>query len=118
MRNRVSAWAKAPPSSLRALDGSLRNRASSVHVFGGVTDPAGAGVGIQKMNSTNKPPWLAGLGTFYWAGVVTVGALLLYENLLVRADDFSRVNLAFFTVNGIISVLLAVLTVMDVIAGG
>ena len=35
-----------------------------IHVFGGVTDPAGAGVGIQKMNSTNKPPWLAGMGTF------------------------------------------------------
>jgi ABC-type uncharacterized transport system substrate-binding protein len=35
-----------------------------IHVFGAVTDPAGAGVGIQQMNSTNKPPWLAGMGTF------------------------------------------------------
>ncbi|HOW66312.1 MAG TPA: ABC transporter substrate-binding protein [Candidatus Paceibacterota bacterium] len=36
----------------------------AIHVFGAVTDPAGAGVGIQKMNTTNKPPWLAGMGTF------------------------------------------------------
>jgi len=36
----------------------------TVHVFGGVTDPAGAGVGIRQMNSTNKPHWLAGIGTF------------------------------------------------------
>ncbi|MBU6403014.1 MAG: ABC transporter substrate-binding protein, partial [Verrucomicrobia bacterium] len=36
----------------------------TVHVFGAVTDPAGAGVGIRAMNSTNKPPWLAGIGTF------------------------------------------------------
>ena len=36
----------------------------AIHVFGGVSDPAGAGVGIRQMNSTNKPPWLAGIGTF------------------------------------------------------
>ncbi|MBM3890774.1 MAG: hypothetical protein FJ388_16820, partial [Verrucomicrobia bacterium] len=36
----------------------------AIHVFGAVTDPAGAGVGIQQMGSTNKPPWLTGIGTF------------------------------------------------------
>ena len=36
----------------------------ALHVFAAVTDPAGAGVGIQGMGSTNKPPWLAGIGTF------------------------------------------------------
>jgi putative tryptophan/tyrosine transport system substrate-binding protein len=36
----------------------------AIHVFGAVTDPAGAGVGIRAMNSTNKPPWMAGIGTF------------------------------------------------------
>jgi 4-hydroxybenzoate polyprenyltransferase len=48
--------------------------------------------------------------------VVIVAVLLLVENWLVRADDFSRVNVAFFTVNGAISVLLAVLTIADVLA--
>jgi ABC-type uncharacterized transport system substrate-binding protein len=36
----------------------------TIHVFAGVTDPSGAGVGIERMNSTNKPRWLAGMGTF------------------------------------------------------
>ncbi|OGV65941.1 MAG: hypothetical protein A3K19_33055 [Lentisphaerae bacterium RIFOXYB12_FULL_65_16] len=36
----------------------------AVHVFGAVTDPAGAGVGIQRMDSTEKPRHLAGMGTF------------------------------------------------------
>lgn len=58
---------------------------------------------------------LAGLGGLYLAGVGIVAVLLLVENLLVRADDFSRVNVAFFTINGVISVLLAVLTIADVL---
>jgi 4-hydroxybenzoate polyprenyltransferase len=39
------------------------------------------------------------------------------ENLLVRADDFSRVNLAFFTINGVVSVGLGVLGVADILLG-
>jgi ABC-type uncharacterized transport system substrate-binding protein len=58
-----------------------------IHVFGAVTDPAGAGVGIREMNSTNKPPWLTGIGTFQpveqilreakrlWPGLKTVGVV-------------------------------------------
>jgi 4-hydroxybenzoate polyprenyltransferase len=57
---------------------------------------------------------LAGLGGFYAAGVVLVALLLLIENALVGADDLSFVNVAFFTVNGLISVLLAVLTIVDI----
>lgn len=57
---------------------------------------------------------LLGLGGWYLLGVALVGVLLLYENLLVRADDFSRVNLAFFTVNGVISLILAALTIADI----
>ena len=44
-------------------------------------------------------PWPA------WAGVVVVAALLTYEHSLVRADDLSKLNAAFFTVNGYISIL-------------
>lgn len=39
----------------------------------------------------------------YWPGVAIVGAALVYEQSLVRADDLSRVNLAFFTLNGVVS---------------
>ena len=44
-------------------------------------------------------PWPA------WAGIVVVAALLGYEQSLVRADDLSKLDAAFFTVNGYISLL-------------
>ncbi len=52
--------------------------------------------------------WLA--WTFHlawpaWAGIGVVGALLAYEHSLVRAHDLSKMNAAFFTVNGYISLL-------------
>lgn len=59
---------------------------------------------------------LASLGPLYGTGVAIIAVLLLVENSLVRADDFSRINVAFFTVNGVISVLLAALTIADVLA--
>ena len=45
------------------------------------------------------------LGWLSLAGVALVACLLLYEHSLVKADDFSRVDAAFFTVNGYVSVL-------------
>jgi len=49
--------------------------------------------------------WLFGLGKLAVAGVTVVAALLAYEHSLVSADDLSRLNAAFFTMNGVISVL-------------
>lgn len=43
-------------------------------------------------------------GWLYWVGVAVVAALLLFEHSLVRADDLSRLDAAFFTTNGIISI--------------
>jgi 4-hydroxybenzoate polyprenyltransferase len=40
-----------------------------------------------------------------WAGIAVVAALLMYEHSLVKPDDLSRINAAFFTVNGYISLL-------------
>ena len=40
----------------------------------------------------------------YFATVAAVAALLVYEHVLVRPDDLSRVNAAFFNVNAIISI--------------
>jgi len=45
------------------------------------------------------------LGWLSWTGISAIVLLLLYEHSLVRADDLSRVNAAFFTVNGYVSVL-------------
>jgi 4-hydroxybenzoate polyprenyltransferase len=55
-------------------------------------------------------PLVAPLGVYYLAGVLGTAGLLWYEHRLVRPDDLSRINQAFFTLNGYISflVLLAV----------
>ncbi|HET6703140.1 MAG TPA: UbiA-like polyprenyltransferase [Gemmatimonadaceae bacterium] len=45
-----------------------------------------------------------GAGWVYWVGVAVVAALLLYEHSLVRPGDLSRLDAAFFTMNGIISI--------------
>ena len=45
-----------------------------------------------------------GAGWIYWVGVGVVAALLLFEHSLVRADDLSKLDAAFFTMNGIISI--------------
>ena len=55
------------------------------------------------------------LGRVYFAGVVAVGLLLLYEHLLVRPDDLTRLNLAFFHVNVVISLGLLAVGVADLI---
>jgi len=48
---------------------------------------------------------MSGLGWIAMAGLVAVAALLAYEHLLVKPSDLSRLNAAFFTINGYISVL-------------
>lgn len=45
------------------------------------------------------------LGWLAWTGIVLVALLLIYEHSLVKPNDFSRVNAAFFTVNGYVSIL-------------
>jgi 4-hydroxybenzoate polyprenyltransferase len=47
----------------------------------------------------------AGAGMVYFAGVIVAAALLLYEHSLVKVDDFSRLDAAFFTMNGVISIV-------------
>ncbi len=52
-------------------------------------------------------------GIYYWAGVVIFIGLLIYQHLLVKPNDLSKVNMAFFTTNGIASVVFAVFVLLD-----
>jgi 4-hydroxybenzoate polyprenyltransferase len=54
------------------------------------------------------------LGWWYWIGVAVVALLLAYEHSLVRPDDLRRLDAAFFTVNGVISVVFCVFVVLEV----
>ena len=53
------------------------------------------------------------LGAVYFAGLAGIGVLLVYEHALVRPDDLTRVNRAFFHVNGVISVGLLVVVLVQ-----
>jgi 4-hydroxybenzoate polyprenyltransferase len=55
------------------------------------------------------------VGVSYWLGVLVVAALLVYEHSLIRPGDLGRLDAAFFTVNGVISVLFAVFVLLDVL---
>ncbi len=57
--------------------------------------------------------WLTGLGLAYWAGWLAVVTLLVYEHSLVSPRDLSRLDVAFFNVNGYIALIVLV----SVVAG-
>jgi len=61
--------------------------------------------------------WLAGAGPPWYVATGVAAGLLWYENLIVKADDLSRVNAAFFTVNGIIALVVLAGAVADRLAG-
>lgn len=54
---------------------------------------------------------MTNLGLAYWLGVAIAAGLLLYEHRLVKANDLSKVNMAFFNLNGYIAVIVFVFTV-------
>ena len=58
---------------------------------------------------------LAHLGAPYLVGVAIVAALLVYEHAIVRPSDLSRLDAAFFTLNGYVSVVFFVATLADVL---
>jgi 4-hydroxybenzoate polyprenyltransferase len=58
---------------------------------------------------------LLAAGVIYWLGVFAVAGLLLYEHLLVSPRDTSRLDLAFFTMNGVISVTFFLFVLADVV---
>ncbi|MBZ0190045.1 MAG: putative 4-hydroxybenzoate polyprenyltransferase [Candidatus Obscuribacterales bacterium] len=53
------------------------------------------------------------LGPFFFIGIALVTIMLVYEHSIVKSDDLSRVNAAFFTINGIVSILAFVAILVD-----
>lgn len=53
------------------------------------------------------------VGVWYWLGVAVVALLLGYEHAIVRPDDLRRLDAAFFTVNGLVSIAFAALVALD-----
>jgi 4-hydroxybenzoate polyprenyltransferase len=61
--------------------------------------------------------WGAGFGIWYYAGLVVAAGILAYEHRLVRPGNLSRLDAAFFTMNGVMSVTVFVFALADRIAG-
>jgi 4-hydroxybenzoate polyprenyltransferase len=59
-----------------------------------------------------------GAGAFYWVGLAVVAAAFLYEHTIVRPHDLSRLNRAFFQVNGFIGIALFVFALLDLVVRG
>ncbi|UUN28494.1 menaquinone biosynthesis prenyltransferase MqnP [Streptomyces sp. FIT100] len=59
-----------------------------------------------------------GAGVFFWLGLVIVAVAFLYEHTIVRPHDLSRLNRAFFTVNGFIGIALFVCALLDLLVRG
>ncbi|MGB1207541.1 MAG: UbiA-like polyprenyltransferase [Chitinophagales bacterium] len=57
--------------------------------------------------------YLANFGLFYWLGTTVFIGLLFYQHTLVSENDLSKVNLAFFTTNGIASVVFAIFVITE-----
>ena len=56
---------------------------------------------------------LIGLGAVWWVGLVLTAVAFGYEHWVVRSDDLSRVNRAFFTANGFVGIVLFVFALLD-----
>ena len=54
-------------------------------------------------------------GIFYWIGGGIFAALLIYQHLIVKTNDLSRINLAFFTTNGIASLIYGLFCILDIL---
>ena len=55
------------------------------------------------------------LGVIYWAGMLVVTGLFIYEHSLLKPDDLRRLDMAFFNMNGYISMAVFVFTFLDYI---
>ncbi|MDX1764627.1 MAG: 4-hydroxybenzoate octaprenyltransferase, partial [bacterium] len=55
------------------------------------------------------------LGGYYMIGLVVVGILLVYEHSIIHRDDLSRLNMAFFNMNGYISITVFTFTLLDLL---
>ena len=60
-------------------------------------------------------PYLVELGLFYYIGVGIVVLIFIYEHAIIKPTDLSRVNLAFFTLNSTISLVLMALSIADIL---
>ena len=94
------------------------DRAEGLHSWATRFGERGVFIGARSFHAT-VVVLLAAVGVgldvdlFYWLGVGAVAALLLYEHLIIGPGNLRRLDAAFFTVNGVISVVFFVFVALD-----
>jgi 4-hydroxybenzoate polyprenyltransferase len=62
--------------------------------------------------------WQSQLNSFYYAGVIIAAGALLYQHMLVKPEDLSRIHASFFSMNGFISVTIFAATWLSLLTLG
>ncbi len=96
------------------------DRAQGLHSWATRFGERGAFIGARVLHLTTIVLLVAvglglDVGALYWVGVAIVAGLLFYEHTLVRPNDLRRLDAAFFTMNGVISVAFCVFVLADVL---
>jgi 4-hydroxybenzoate polyprenyltransferase len=96
------------------------DKAQGLHSWAVRWGERGAFLGARSMHAATVALLIAaGLGLdvdlWYWVGVLAVGGLLAYEHSLIRPGDLRRLDAAFFTMNGVISVAFFAFVLLDVL---
>ena len=58
---------------------------------------------------------LGDFGGYYWIGFWVFSALLIYQHTLIKENDLTKINLAFFTTNGVASIILGIFVILDLL---
>ena len=96
-----------------AFDRNQGLRSAVVRLGRGAGDPAGQAAPRRHHPGAGAVRVGAGFGLWYFAGVVVGGGILVWEHQLVRPGDLSRLDAAFFTMNGVMTVTVFVFALMD-----
>ena len=116
----VAAWVAGFDLFYSLLDADV-DRAERLHSVATRFGERGAFTGARLLHAVTVALLvIAGLGlsvgALYWVGVAVVAGLLVYEHTLVRPGDLRRLDAAFFTMNGVISVAFFCFVLADVLA--
>lgn len=58
---------------------------------------------------------IGGFGAWYWIGILLFIGMLIYQHIIVKPNDLSRVNIAFMTANGVASVVFSLFVITDLV---
>ena len=103
--------------ALQDLDFDKEEELKSFPVFFGKKGALTASVLLHLLSAaiTLYAGYLSNFGLIYWIGSALFIGLLFYQHTLVKPNDLSRVNVAFFTTNGIASILFALFTISELV---